>query len=105
MKYEILTGPSYALAEVELSEGEKIVTEPGAMAWMDDNIEVETKMKGGLWSGIKRKIAGESFFQNTYVCNSGRGKIGLAPGIAGDVVAIDIDGEICLLYTSPSPRD
>lgn len=62
MKYEILTGPSYALAEVELSEGEKIVTEPGAMAWMDDNIEVETKMKGGLWSGIKRKIAGESFF-------------------------------------------
>ena len=94
MKYEILTGPSYALAEVELGEGEKIVTEPGAMAWMDDNIEVETKMKGGLWSGIKRKIAGESFFQNTYVCNSGRGKIGLAPGIAGDVVAIDIDGEI-----------
>ena len=51
MKYEILTGPSYALAEVELGEGEKIVTEPGAMAWMDDNIEVETKMKGGLWSG------------------------------------------------------
>ena len=36
MKYEILTGPSYALAEVELSEGEKIVTEPGAMAWMDE---------------------------------------------------------------------
>ena len=94
MKYEILTGPSYALAEVELSEGERIVTEPGAMAWMDDNIEVETKMKGGLLSGLKRKIAGESFFQNTYVCNSGRGKIGLAPGIAGDVVAIDIDGEI-----------
>ena len=94
MKYEILTGPSYALAEVELSEGEKIVTEPGAMAWMDDNIEVETKMKGGLWAGIKRKVSGESFFQNTYVCNSGKGKIGLAPGIAGDVVAIDIDGEI-----------
>ena len=53
------------------------------MAWMDSNIDVETSVRGGLLSGVKRAIGGgESFFQNTYTARGSPGTIGLGPGAA-----------------------
>ena len=64
MDYNIDSRPSYSLLEVTLAPGEELVAEAGAMAWMDSNIDVETSVRGGLMSGVKRAIGGgESFFQ------------------------------------------
>lgn len=96
MEHEILCGPGYSLVEVKLSPGETLVTEPGAMAWMDPAIEVQTAAKGGVFAGLKRKVlAGESFFQNTYTAPAG-GTLALAPGVAGDIVAHPLKGELML---------
>ncbi len=55
MKFNIISEPSYSLAEIKLNDGESIVVEPGAMAWMDTTIKPKTEMKGGFFAGIKRK--------------------------------------------------
>ena len=97
MNHEIVERPSYSMLRVDLEPGERIVTESGAMAWMDPTIAVETSTRGGMLSGLKRKmLSGESFFQNTYSAKDGPGSIHLAPGPAGDVVAMPLDGELFL---------
>ena len=64
MKFEILSKPSYALVEVALDGGEKIVGDSGAMTWMEGKIDTQTTTRGGIFTGLKRKIlSGESFFQ------------------------------------------
>ena len=95
MEYTVQSQPSYSLLEVTLEPGEQLVTESGAMTWMDTGISVETSTRGGLLSGVKRSLlGGESFFQNTY---TGPGTIGLAPGQPGDVRAYEMDeGDLLL---------
>ena len=98
MEYAIESQPSYSLLEVTLAPGEELVTEAGAMAWMDSNLDVETSVRGGLMSGVKRAIGGgESFFQNTYTAQGAPGVIGLAPGQPGDIYSYEMEGGELLL--------
>jgi uncharacterized protein (TIGR00266 family) len=98
MKYEIVCNPTYSAVEVSLDSGERVVSESGAMAWMSPNMKTETSTRGGLLSGLKRKLlSGESFFQNTYYPEGGPGTVALAPGASGDIVPIELsDGELLL---------
>ena len=93
MKYDIVSAPSYSLIELSLNSGESVVVEPGAMAWMDPSIKPKTEMKGGLFAGITRKFAGESFFLNTYTAKGGSGTIGIAPGYSGDIIVKELNNE------------
>ena len=93
MKYDIVCAPSYSLIEMNLSEGESVIVEPGSMAWMDTTIKPKTEMKGGFFAGIKRRFAGESFFLNTYTAEGGSGNIGIAPGYSGDIIVRELNNE------------
>ena len=108
MDYFIHSRPSYSLAEVTLFPGEQLVTESGAMAWMTDNMRTETSVRGGIMSGLSRRVlGGESFFQNTYEAEGAPGTIGLTQGQPGDILAYEMDGEELLLekgaYLASSP--
>ncbi len=96
MKYSIQCQPSYSVLEAELSPGEQLVAEAGAMAWMSSNIKTTTSTRGGILSGLKRSmLTGESFFQNTFEAEGGPGTIGLAPGSAGDICEYELkNGEL-----------
>ena len=97
MQHRILAQPTYSVLEVDLEAGEQIVAESGAMTWMTDSIRAETSTRGGLLTGLKRKmLSGESFFQNAYRAEGSRGTVGLAPGSAGDVIPYALDGELLL---------
>ena len=93
MKYDIVSAPSYSLVEISLNSGESVDVEPGAMAWMDPSIKPKTEMKGGFFAGITRKLAGESFFLNTYTAEGGSGTIGIAPGYSGDIIVKELNNE------------
>ena len=93
MKYNIVSAPSYSLIEMNLSEGESVIVEPGSMAWMDTTIKPKTEMKGGFFAGIKRRFAGESFFLNTYTAAGGSGNMGIAPGYSGDIIVRELNNE------------
>ena len=79
MKHEILYRPSYSIAKVSLEQGESLMAESGAMVSMSGGVEIETKMKGGLFGALKRSVlGGESFFMNTFTANQA-GELILAP--------------------------
>jgi uncharacterized protein (TIGR00266 family) len=93
MNYRILSKPSYSLLELELSEGEEVLAEPGAMVYMK-NVELSPTMRGGLLGSLKRAmLGGESFLVNRYI-SKGKGLLGLAPPYQGDITAIKLSGRI-----------
>jgi uncharacterized protein (TIGR00266 family) len=89
--------PAYTLATVKLSPNEEIKVEPGAMVSHTDGLTTETKAEGGLFGGLKRMVAGENFFQNTWKAPAQGGEITLAPSLPGDMITLPIgSGEFLL---------
>lgn len=82
--------PSYTLAVVTLASNEEIQVEPGAMVGYSDGVTVQTESKGGLMGGLKRMVAGESFFQNRYQAPAQGGEITLAQSLPGDMLVLHI---------------
>ena len=98
--YEII-GESMQMVEVELDPQEAVIAEAGAMNYMEDDIEFETKMGDGsnvdqgfmgkLFSAGKRMITGESLFM-THFTNHGNGKrrLTFASPYPGTIVPLDM---------------
>jgi len=85
MEHEVLYRPSYSLLKIKLGRGEAISAEAGAMVSMSSGIEMETSMKGGLFSALKRSmLGGESLFVNTFKATE-PGEVTFAPSLPGDI--------------------
>lgn len=98
MRHEILGGHGFGILEVTLDPGERIVSEAGAMAWMDGDVKVETSTRGGMLAGLKRAVfSGETFFQNTYEAGEKPARVAFAPGMPGVIVPIELRGDELLL--------
>lgn len=87
MNYEIC-GESLPILKCKLNQGESVQCEAGAMAWMDEGIEMQTEA-GGLGKMFGRLVTGESMFLNTYVANHA-GEIVFASKFPGSIRAIEI---------------
>ncbi len=85
MKYD-LQGTTMQLLNVQLAPGETIYSESGRLVYMSDNVQMETQAKGGLWAGIKRKFAGESFFLVNFTSASGTGIVGFGSEFPGKII-------------------
>ena len=87
MRYDIKGGNNFPVLDVTLEPGEEIISEAGAMCWMDSNVKSKTSMRGGLLQGLKRKaLGGESLFQNAYYVEGGSGKVSFVPGQPGSII-------------------
>jgi uncharacterized protein (TIGR00266 family) len=98
--YELF-GDDLQLVEVELDPGETVIAEAGAMNYMEDGINFETKMGDGsspnegimgkLLNVGKRILTGESIFM-THFTNSGSGKrrVAFAAPYPGKIVPVDM---------------
>jgi uncharacterized protein (TIGR00266 family) len=89
MRYE-LKGTVMPTLDVTLEAGEAIFTEKGGMAWMRGDVSMETSSRGGVLSGIGRRLAGESFFMTTYRCNSGQALVTFTPEAPGTILPFDL---------------
>jgi uncharacterized protein (TIGR00266 family) len=93
MKVGIEYSPAFAIANLALDAGEAARAEAGAMIAMSSNIAMETKVQGGLMSGLKRMaLGGESLFINTYTAVGGPAEITVGPTLPGDVVHLPLAG-------------
>lgn len=105
--YEIF-GDDMQVVEVELDPAETVIAEAGAMNYMEDGIQFETKMGDGskpvsgvmdaLFTVGKRVLTGESIFM-THFTNNGQGKkrVAFAAPYPGKIIPIDmaeIGGEL-----------
>ncbi len=78
-------------ASVALQSEEKIYASASAMQWMTDNVEMKSKMRGGLGAGIGRMFTGESLFLNEFQVKEGEsGMITFSSDFPGKILAFDL---------------
>lgn len=95
-KYHFDCKPDYSLLTVHIPQGEKLKVEGSAMATMDTNLVMKSKMKGGL----SRFITGESLFINEFTAENAPGEITIAPGSPGDMEHVFLKNETIFLQNS-----
>ena len=88
---------AFGSALVALRRGESFVSEAGALFRASSNVDIDVTTRsgrsGGLMAGLKRMVAGESFFFSTYSTNDNDdGEVGLAPRLQGEIALIHCDG-------------
>jgi uncharacterized protein (TIGR00266 family) len=76
---------------VPLSPGQEIQAEAGAMLYMAGGVEMDTSMRGGLFGGLKRLVAGESLFMTRFR-SRGQGQVAFATPHPGKLKRLDLDG-------------
>lgn len=61
--------PSFGMLEIEMSPGDKVHAESGAMVGKDPHIMLETKARGGVFKALKRSVLGgrELFYQYIFL--------------------------------------
>ena len=87
MRYSI-EGSPMPVVICQLTGGETMITEKGAMAWMSPNVKMET-VGGGLGKMFGRAFSGEAMFQNRYTAE-GDGMIAFASSMPGEIRAFEI---------------
>ncbi|MBS1544892.1 MAG: TIGR00266 family protein [Bacteroidetes bacterium] len=116
-----IKGESIQIVEIELDPNETVIAEAGAMLFMEEGIQFETRMGDGstanqslfdkLLSAGSRVLTGESLFM-THFTNRGtrKAKVGFSAPYPGTVIPIDLatsanqelmvqkDGFLCAAY-------
>ena len=84
-------GDDIQVVEIGLDTGEGVRAEAGAMLYMESGIEMQTGTGGGMFSGFKRMLTGESFFITTFLYNGpGRGHVAFGAPYPGKIIPIDL---------------
>lgn len=96
-----IVGHDMQMVEIELDPGETVIAEAGAMTYMEQHIEFETRMGDGaepdqglmgkLLNAGKRMLTGESLFM-THFSNRGQGKrtVAFSSPYPGTIIPIDM---------------
>ena len=84
LEFDITQRPDFALVTVKLQEGQKVYSEPSAMATMSPNIHLKAGFRGGIGRTLGRAFGGESLIINTYTAKAAPGEVTFAGGQLGD---------------------
>ena len=85
---------------VQLENGETFQSNAGSMKYMTGNMTMEAKMKGGLFSGLKRSLSGSSLFLMNYKSNGGSGVVGFGGSAPGKILDVDVGKGSWLVQSS-----
>lgn len=95
--YEISQRPDFSLVTLKMEQGQKVYSEPSAMAAMTPTIKLKAGFKGGFGKTLGRAFGGESIVINTLEAATGPGEASFAPGIQGDVAHYALDNNTIYL--------
>ena len=90
IEYRII-GDDIQVVEIELDPQETVRAEAGVFLYMEDGINMQTTTGGGLMSGLKRMITGDSFFITSFT-NVGVGKkhVTFAAPYPGKIIPLNL---------------
>ncbi len=95
--------PAYGVARLQLTGGEQVRAEGGAMMAMSSGVELSAKAEGGVMKSLKRAaLGGESFFISTYTAPSQGGFVDVAARLPGDLTSYTIGPEQALFVSKGS---
>lgn len=98
MQYQIIGSTMPAVEVTFDAPGEAMYTQSGGMAWMSEEILMDSNMKGGFGKSIGRMFSGESLFMATYKAERAGSMIAFASTVAGEIFPADVEtcgGLIC----------
>ena len=90
MKYEII-GDNLQMVKIDLAAGEGVLAEAGAMVNMSGQMQMQSRMVGGMVSGIKRMLSGESLFLTRFSQDSGPGFVSFAGSVPGKIFPVALE--------------
>ena len=101
METVIAGKPAFAYVQVDLDPGESIIAESDAMSTMHADLDLETRLNGGLIGGVLRKfLGGESLFINTFTNRTAaRRRLTLVQKTPGDMECVELNNET--IYFQP----
>jgi uncharacterized protein (TIGR00266 family) len=89
MKFEII-GNNLQMAKIDLLPGEGIFAEAGSMVNMSGGMTMESQLKGGIISGIKRAVVGESVFLTRFASSDTAGFVSFAGSMPGKIFTVKV---------------
>jgi uncharacterized protein (TIGR00266 family) len=89
MKHEII-GDNLQMVKISLQPGEGIYAEAGSMVNMTGSFSMESQLKGGIISGIKRAVTGESLFLSRFGATTEPGFVSFAGTMPGKIFPVTI---------------
>ncbi len=98
-KYTLEAKPDFCFLTVAIPANQKLIVEASAMAAMDVNVKMESKMKGGLSGALSRVLTGESIVVNEFTAEHAQGEIKIAPGPIGDMDHVYLDGSALIIQS------
>ena len=91
MDYKI-NGSLLPYVECNLSKGESISAEAGAMLYMNPKIEYKVQ-SGGIKKMFGRAFTGESMFLSKFTATEDESKISFSSSFPGEILAVDVTPE------------
>jgi len=104
MDIQLFSQPGNTAAKVILQPGEICTAEAGAMMAMSGNTQITTtthkKQGRGILKGLKRMLAGESFFVNHFEAQGEPSEVWFGAALAGDMMTYELDNESLIVQGS-----
>lgn len=98
MPVQVVSNPDFGHLEIVLDQGQSILCESGAMAAMDSDLQLDTKMMGGFLPALWRKVvAGESLLSGVYTAKRAGSRLWLSPPIPGQVIEYQLQDQKLML--------
>ena len=103
MQHQVLHAPAFSTLRLDMSEGEAILAQPGAMQAMTPGFHIEVKLglqqgeKRGVFGGMRSVFGGESFFSVIYKAKRDAQHLMLAPAQMGEIRTVEVAAEGGLL--------
>ncbi len=89
MKFEII-GDNLQMVKIDLSPGEAIYAEAGSMVNMSGAMSMDSELKGGIVSGLKRAVVGESIFLTRFISGESPGFVSFAGTMPGKIFPVTV---------------
>lgn len=89
-----ITGTVMQTVAIDLNPGEVVYSQTNCMCWMTDGVDMSTNTGGGFFAGIKRSLAGGSFFITDFTATGagpgGIGHVAFAPRFPGTIMPVQL---------------
>lgn len=89
MRYEIVGSP-FPIVICYLENGESMLSDSGAMSFMDPCMVMDTTSHGGFGKAFGRMLSGETMFLNKYTAKA-NGKIAFGSSFPGEIRCYEIE--------------
>jgi uncharacterized protein (TIGR00266 family) len=96
MQHKIL-GNILQTLEITLDPGDQIFSQTHQMAWMTDDIDMDTNTGGGFIKGIMRAMTGASLFITQFRSSMGSGTVAFCPRFPGTIIPVQLQAGEALI--------